>query len=362
MAGSLKPGRTAGATTLANVQALRACAALFVVVGHGLRGNVMPLWIDASVPLFAYSGVDMFFVISGFIVSGAARRAGSTTAFRGRVLPALDFACRRIFRVFPLYWIVLALAIGFAGTLRIEPAGWPPKPSLLAMASLTTMWVTPLSAAWTLAFEIYFYAILTLIILLAGARVQPAIFAWMIIEIVWVNGKQIGLGSLGLGGWGVSANPMIYEFGLGWLVSVLHDNTPRQIAGFVILLAAPFWAAGIWLTSVHGLLAPAPRVATFGVGSALLLLALIDLEASGHRAPAVLQRLGDASYSIYLWHMILFGLIYAEFGLHAWTFGLTICLLIGWSFISYALIEVPARRLGPRLLLLLPGVPMLQPR
>ena len=339
-----------GTVSLANVQALRACAALFVVVGHGLRGNILPLWLDAAVPWFAYSGVDMFFVISGFIVSGAASRAGLATEAHGRVRPALDFACRRIFRIYPLYWCVLALAIAFSTQLGIEPPGWPPHPSLLAMATLTTMWVTPLSTAWTLSFEIYFYAMLTLIVLLAGRRVQPAILAWMIFEIVWIDGGRLGLGTLAPRGWGVGANPMVYEFGLGWLVAILHRRASPRLAVYAILLAAPFWAAGIWLTSTHGLLAPAPRVASFGVGSALLLLALLNLEAMGYRAPRPLQRLGDVSYSIYLWHMILFSLVYGVLGIRAWSFGLAICLLTSWSFVSYGLIEIPARRAGRRLL------------
>ena len=355
-----QPG-TPGAGTLANVQALRAVAALFVVLGHGLRDNILPLWVDAVVPWFAYSGVDMFFVISGFIVSGAARRAGALTVARGRLSPALDFASRRIFRIFPLYWCVLAIALVFAATLRIEPPGWPPHPPLLAMVTLTTMWISPLSAAWTLAFEIYFYAVLTLIILVAGRHVQTAILAWMLLELLWINGGRLGLG-LPVPGWDITASPMVCEFGLGWLVAALHERAPRQLAAWAILLATPFWAAGIWLTSTHGLLPPGPRVATFGVGSALLLFALVELEVCGFRAPSALQRLGDVSYSIYLWHMILFGLVYARFGIHAWSFGLAVCLLIGWSFISYALVEVPARRAGPALLRHLPAAGMLQPR
>ena len=352
-------GVAPAASDFVNVQAMRAGAALLVVVGHGLRPNVLPRWVDASIPLFAYSGVDIFFVISGFIVSAAARRSGSATAAGGRLLSASDFACRRVFRIFPLYWCALAVAMVFAGALRIAPPGWPPHPPLLAMVSLTTMWVTPLSVAWTLAFEVYFYAVLTLLILLAGSRVQAAILAWMVIEVFWVNGQRFGLGPLQRG-WDVSANPMVLEFGMGWLVSILHGRAPRGLAGYAILLASPFWATGIWLTSIHGLLAPSPRVATFGVGSALLLLALLDLEAIGYRAPTALQRLGDASYSIYLWHMIFFGFAYAEFGIHAWSFGLTVCLLIAWSFVSYAMIEVPTRRLAPRLLLRRQPVP--QPR
>ena len=120
--------RAAKPRDIANVQALRAVAALMVSIGHGAHPGIMPLTLRALLSSCAYAGVDVFFVISGFIVSQAALRAGSRVRHEGRVVPAFDFACRRFFRIFPLYWIVLAVAIAFADRINIAPQGWPRTP------------------------------------------------------------------------------------------------------------------------------------------------------------------------------------------------------------------------------------------
>ncbi len=326
-----------------NVQALRAVAALLVAIGHGAHSGALPAKLLALLSCCAYAGVDIFFVISGFIVSQAAFRAGSNVPREGRLAPAFEFACRRFFRIFPLYWAALAVAIVLGGWIHIAPAGWPPTP-VLAMASLTSMWITPLSTAWTLAFEVYFYAVLTVLILVAGRLIDLAIGIWMATQLLWIFASHTGWLN-----WDVGSNALVLEFGLGWLVSLIVARS--QVAPLlpVGLATLSFWGTGMWLTADRGLLLPAPRLATFGVASAFLLYTALGLERNGRRAPRWLQRIGDASYSIYLWHLIIFGALYA---LHpapgpalfiAAVGGLLVC-----GFISHALIEVPAQRLGSK--------------
>ena len=85
----------------------------------------------------------------------------------------------------------------------------------MTMASLTPIWITPLSSAWTLAFEVYFYAVLSLIILVARRFVHPAIGIWMVLQAAWVFGPRTGWLSGDIG-----SNALVLEFGLagssGW--------------------------------------------------------------------------------------------------------------------------------------------------
>jgi exopolysaccharide production protein ExoZ len=322
---------------IVNIQALRGCAALLVAIGHGARGGTAPHQILAFVSWFAYSGVDIFFVISGFIVSDAAKRAARAEP---RVRASIGFALRRIFRIFPLYWIALAVAISLGGWIHIAPAGWP-QSSAASMAFLTTIWITPLSAAWSLAFEAYFYLALTIIILLAGRQVDFGIFVWLVLQTLWIGFRPSNP-------WSVGSNELIYEFAFGWLIGLVQGLGNNKTAWCAGIGALTLWICGAWLTADRGLLLPRPRMETFGVGSALLLYALLRLEISGVRAPRFLQRLGDASYSIYLWHMIVLGVIYTICPVNSWTFAAAMALLIVWSFISYALIERTAISAGKK--------------
>jgi exopolysaccharide production protein ExoZ len=321
--------------TIANLQALRGCAALLVAFGHGARAGSVPHQILVFVSWFAYAGVDIFFVISGFIVSEAAARAARTAP---RIRASLDFALRRIFRIFPLYWLALAVAIGLGGWIHIAPASWPHL-SAVSMIFLTTMWITPLSSAWSLAFEAYFYLALSVIILVAGRHVHFGVFVWLVLQTIWIGFRLSKP-------WNVGANELVYEFAFGWLVGLLQNFGNNKTAWLSGIGALTLWVCGAWATAHQGLLMPRPRLETFGVASALLLYTLLRLEISGSRAPRFLQKLGDVSYSIYLWQMIILGIIYVMFPVSGWTFTAALALLIAWSFISYALIEKTGISLG----------------
>ena len=90
-------------------------AALLVAIGHGAHPGTLPAKLITLLSWCAYAGVDIFFVISGFIVSQAAFRAAGNVHREGRLASAFEFACRRIFRIFPLYWVALAVAIALGG-------------------------------------------------------------------------------------------------------------------------------------------------------------------------------------------------------------------------------------------------------
>ncbi|KPH60588.1 hypothetical protein ADT71_19020 [Novosphingobium sp. ST904] len=142
--------------TLAGLQVARALAALAVTVHHalemsnGVAGSFSPDWLTTG----GAGGVDVFFVISGFIMA-------HTSFQTGKAIPSpLDFLQRRATRIYPLYWLVCLamlslMAMGFfqkqfltggdiAMALALLPGGrrssaWPGR---LSMKSIST-WSSP---------------------------------------------------------------------------------------------------------------------------------------------------------------------------------------------------------------------------
>jgi hypothetical protein len=99
-----------------NIQALRMVAALLVVIGHSGAFGLIASG-PFNIHLVAYSGVDVFFVISGFIIS--------TVATRQEANPWL-FLAKRAGRIFPVYWIVLAVSV-VASEWIVVGDPWVPK-------------------------------------------------------------------------------------------------------------------------------------------------------------------------------------------------------------------------------------------
>lgn len=306
-----------------NVQVLRATAACMVVMGHS--GCVM--YVPSELIPLGASGVDIFFVISGFIICQAAARHGG----------ALHFLSRRWWRIFPLYWIVLAVSVALNAAFGMDLASWMSgRHSAVEYVLLLTTENRYIPQAWSLVFELYFYASLALILFVAPAGRFYRILA------VWV-GVQIALVALCGPNGAPPINAMSLEFALGCAVAWLSArNLIRHelIAWAVGLL---FFGAGEWWSLHIAFLEPLSRLCTFGVGAALGLYALVGLERRGFNIfPAALIRLGDASYSLYLWHLPLL-FIFMTVGIRK---APALVLVFLAAFASYYLIEAPLLRLG----------------
>ena len=172
-AGTARTSRPRGPAQLQGIQALRAIAALLVVFGHAAHeaeAIAARVGVPAIDPSFLYwgSGVDIFFVISGFImVHTSAELFGRPGAWR-------IFLGRRIARIVPLYWLLTSLLlIGslFVPQLLNVPIGdWQHiLASYLFIPSLRGgSEIRPVMAlGWTLNFEMFFY------LLFAGAMFLP---------------------------------------------------------------------------------------------------------------------------------------------------------------------------------------------
>jgi exopolysaccharide production protein ExoZ len=138
-----------------NVQVLRATAASMVVVAHS--GCVM--YVPTEIDILGTSGVDIFFVISGFIICQVAARP-----HRG----AAHFLVRRWWRIFPLYWIVLGFSVAIDNAFGTNLAPWMSgRHSTLDYILLLTTENRFVPQAWSLVFELYFYASLALVLFIA---------------------------------------------------------------------------------------------------------------------------------------------------------------------------------------------------
>ncbi|MDH0866937.1 acyltransferase [Mitsuaria sp. GD03876] len=297
------------APKLASIEAARALAALAVVLMHATHLMRVPQF-SGHVALggvfdFGYVGVDFFFVLSGFIITyvhhaelgrGAARCPG--------------YLWKRFVRVFPIYWMVLAMTAApsiasrwLAGRTPVSTLGADDIPGTLLL------WIggqAPeyVGVAWSLQYEVLFY--LSFCVLLLHLRAGLALYgAWAVLVVAQAFGTLPGPLPLKLG------DPHCLQFLIGVATGLVARRgllplVQRQ--GW--LVAAAFVAAVILERSgpfgAHGF---GGRVA-LGLASSAVLLTLVAMEQRrAARTPAWLSRLGAVSYSLYLGHCLLINVV-----------------------------------------------------
>ena len=280
---------------IVSLQYLRAVAALLVVFHH-VRNPGNGLFNPIGHWNFGQAGVDMFFLISGYIMYAVARQERP-----------VRFLQRRIVRIVPLYWIAtlflyFQVSVGFPGVL---PTLQQLLKSLLFIPQFhsqhpTEIWPF-LVPGWTLQFEIYFYAIFT--IGLAFRRLLPIVLSIGSVAIIL---GQVGMDHQKNAVFAAYTSPIITEFFQGMLIALVHQR--RSLA--------PYWLAlpiGIGALVLFGNL-DAPRLLIWGLPSTLIMIGCLALE-DGNKLPPlpVFSQLGDASYSIYLSHVFVL-----QIGLMVW--------------------------------------------
>ena len=280
----------AATPTLTSIQALRGLAAVSVVVFHAFQWLDDQFWVGAA-------GVDVFFIISGFII---------WTVSAGRESSPASFAWRRFTRVAPAYWLMtLAVAaIALADPAFLPQVSVTPPHLVLSLAFIPHHdphgLVFPLlPPGWTLNYEAMFYVIV------AAALVAPARLRFAL-----VLAALAGVAAFGLAyppAYGMGANLMMAEFAAGAWLGRRYMQKRRIEAGAGAVFAAIGLAAftGLYLGGVHGsVFVEFFRPILWGAPAALIVAGAVAMEQGrAIRAPALLERLGDASYAIYLCHM-----------------------------------------------------------
>jgi exopolysaccharide production protein ExoZ len=341
--GSLPGADPAGAglpvprtSTIGALQGLRAAAALMVVTVHAVPGFVI-----------GQAGVDIFFVISGFIMVHASERAF------GQPGAPVRFITRRLIRIVPLYWATTAvLLVEMLWKYHGLAAAHESVEYVLASFLFIPFpgpdgTVSPLhGVGWTLNYEMFFYAIFAVAL---RFRAQLAA-ALVILLLAGLAGLHAALPDLPvqLHFW---SDPIILEFALGVAIAMVLRRTgdwPRPL-GPLLLLASCGWFG--WL-AVHAS-GGSPRLVEWGLPAALAVLGAATMR---ELADGKLRRLllfgGDASYALYLTHTLTLAAIARLFPEawpgHAARSPLEAILLVGATAavaaLLYALFDAPVTK------------------
>ena len=294
-------------TDLHWIQALRGIAALMVLFFHmHPHWDLVPLLsITSAATRWGFSGVDIFFALSGFVVY---RSAWRTIPTRG-IWP---FVKKRLLRIYLGYWPVLLLIA--LTTVFVYHGSLPPlkKMVLSTLLLYPNIWDNWLPPAWSLTMEIYFYLWIALIALLPQRHQIKGIVCVMVVLMAW------GIGWLVADRPGVfiGQQPLRYgltglglEFLAGALLAHAYDRkarifqTPQATVPLCLVLMAG--GVGLGMTSPYFDRVEVMRAASFGIMGLSALVLSLTLEQTRFAPPVWLVTVGDASYSLYLLHTFL---------------------------------------------------------
>jgi exopolysaccharide production protein ExoZ len=307
---------------LSSIQALRAVAALMVLLYHLVNTSAFG-WntsdgklysLGALISAIGPAGVDLFFVISGVVmVLTCYDRFGSAHE-------SARFLRRRVARIYPLYWVVTAGVLAICW-IRPELAtrdkfAWP---SIVKSLLLWPQSEYPIVAVgWTLSYEMFFYLVFAVLLMMPRRWLAPALAVWAASIIVLFQlhvDPAMKLASDGHLALPLYASPLALEFIAGCGIALLVRRNITALAGTSLALGiAGLVVAGSYIgmhspEEAHfGML----RAAVFGGSSALIVYGCIARERQGRASPGpALVFWGDASYAMYLTHMYVLWLIAA---------------------------------------------------
>lgn len=386
---------------------IRFLAALWVVVYHQAIGpGLLNRELDAT-PKFlqnlvevGFLGVNLFFVLSGFILTYTYFGPAEKGELRKR-----DFLIARLARIGPLYYIAFVASIPFVVVAALLEGGPISAWKNLAAAALTNLtftqtWIPSLALSWnppgwSLSDEVFFYLIFPVVLSkmcrfnrtqCIGVALCCLLIALLPAVVVWKLGIDLTHNF-----WGyqpdesligvvrtIKHNPLIRapEFLFGVCLGVLYCQDPdvprifKRVYGkiqvavcvLVVVLVCGFYGKSISYPLLHnGLLTP-----FFGLF--ILALACQSFWFYGVLSHPVLVRLGEASYGMYILHIPLIWYInWLDWATVQWRlshpvllFLVYLGLVIGLSWVAFVYIEEPARiELRKRLTARLTGTPQL---
>jgi peptidoglycan/LPS O-acetylase OafA/YrhL len=290
----LEPRQNSRNKILSSLQVFRALAAIFVVLCHATQAFQAYYQINPfnGFFLFGFSGVHIFFVLSGFIIYHIhSQDIGQPQVF-------IKFIKKRSIRIYPIYWLSSTLYLLISVFLLHKDIKFNIILQNIFLVTMPEAWINPV--AWTLAYEIFFYFIFSWLIL--NQKLGSFIIYIYVVAII----VPPLLSFLNL----PYANQYTILFFFGLLSSfAAHklSTLPGKnrisflsfIAGFALFISTVIYYLN------HHLSDPViwPVTIGFGLSSSLMMMSVLSetLE-KFFKKQKLLNFLGDASYSIYLLH------------------------------------------------------------
>jgi len=273
------------------LQYLRAVAALAVVYSHSVMQVESYSQYLSEMGSF---GVDIFFVISGFIMVYIAKPEHKP----------VSFMVNRIRRVVPLYWFFTFL---MAGILVLIPSVFKATvfewDSFLLSLAFVPHWsiasegfVWPIVApGWSLNFEMYFYLLFAFSLMFSERYRVPLIT--LVISIVFVIATIHHDGESAMAQF--FSKSMVFEFVLGMLLALAWQRGFR-------MPSSTAWCLLVFASALLLLKLPLPRIFEYGVPSLLIVMACLYVRMKEYKWAVLL---GDASYALYLSHIFTLGVL-----------------------------------------------------
>lgn len=282
-----------------NIQMLRALAALAVVLYHlgpHYRDAGGAFTLLAGIAEWGFFGVDVFFVISGFVIS-------YTVLPRERDLAAAGvFLRHRLARIYLGYWPFGLLALF---VIPVHSADNLAQVSTFHSLALTSADLAKLAlpVTWSLSYELYFYALFGVLFCLSNQaikRVMIGIFVLLLARVLLVEMDTASA-------WYFWVSAYLLEFLYGVLIYLFQSQLlNRRLVPLSVLLVVGGMFLGAGSQLQHD-----SRVLYFGISAAAIVLLALQLEENRwFVAPRWLVSLGDSSYALYLSHLFVITLFY----------------------------------------------------
>jgi exopolysaccharide production protein ExoZ len=340
--------------TIFGFQILRGIAASMVVAFHIGWMLSVQMGTNAKELISAgATGVDIFFVLSGFIML-------HTTRFQ---FSPQEFLARRVIRVAPIYWLVTvaheALALSLPRHVfkyRFDLTNFLCALFFIPCYNFEGVVNPPVAQGWTLTYEMFFYVLLAFVstfFFKIRTAVLSILFPGLVLcGFIWHSTNAV---------WTTYTDPLLIEFLVGCIIAMLVDSNVIRlgksaacliiIGGFILLIAC-------WELNTP----PHYRGLLLGLPAGCVVLGTAGAERFFNlRKLRILNAIGDSSYSLYLTHTFVISAMSLVFRSKLARAGhgipvafITFAICVGLGIIFYRLVERPMTRylnrrfIGPR--------------
>ena len=301
------------------LQAFRGIAALMIVILHSrinyptVESNQISNWLFSA----GGAGVDLFFVISGFIMVYTTRNSD------GSLLYSTQFAIKRITRIVPVYFVIsFVFYIFMLISYRLINAPYSHNfidliksymfiPLDLNNATAPFFGSPVLHVGWSLNYEMYFYLIFFVSLLFKRFRWFIFTF-WIIFSLIIIpqltgnNSTLVGSYTYNLDGYlNIITSPLIWEFVAGVLIGWLY-LTPLKIPNPKVARSVAWISAAFTFWWIISGIKGGVGITHWGIPMVLMVFCfVIASKTYEFNVPKSLVWLGNISFSLYLVHPIV---------------------------------------------------------